>query len=506
MDPLSMAAGIGSLCGLTVKLIFAVSEFIDQVQQAPKEVQALNTELASLYAGLGHIKMAIQAPRISQIPPTWEADFNSLADDCDKTLKEVELIINKAKRTETTGSARQMLKTVRFVFKASQVEFLRRRIVSQNGILQILLAALTESRGGHIEQRLEDIHTKVEELLSSRQNIKQVLVVLEREDDDQPADYVLSDRTSRNVPQQISDTVEPQQDRWAQIRQNAGERAARAQERQAATGAGSGAGKPPDGEETSTGYSQAGGSSSPPVPDWTSAAMNWINSPPGREAVSGAWAQAFQGIGQQMMAANSSDIAERVFEATRPSADVLKAIEMIDSGKIWPLMQLRRRTSKTDEWHEVSPQAYGVQRLSLCLGLEETKMVVLACHLLQFDGNLSEHQHDCGTGPCSFWVDGTLHLEGKTVREDYDEHYLPNGEDVLQEFTFENSQDAKDFHFCVSQIVSHTRRARKINTIVLKNIRGGESPVYDSSALEKETRRMTIEGIKQVVQISCVVM
>ncbi|KAM7188957.1 hypothetical protein V8F20_010369 [Naviculisporaceae sp. PSN 640] len=218
MEPLAAVATIGSLCGLAVKLISTVSEFIDQVQQAPKEVQALNTELASLYAGLGHIKMA-----------------------------EVEVIVKKAKKTETTGSARQMLKTVRFVFKASQVQFLRRRIVSQNGILEILLAVLIETRGSHIEQRLEDIHTKVDELLSSRHNIKEVLVVLEREDDNQQADYVLSDRTSRTVPQSVEKTAQPPT------------------------------------------------TLSSPVPEWMSAAMSWMDSPTGRMPAMEPGLRAFKG-------------------------------------------------------------------------------------------------------------------------------------------------------------------------------------------------------------------
>jgi hypothetical protein len=144
MDPLSIVASIGSLAGAAVKLISTISEFIDVVQKAPSEVQALNNELASLYSNLGHVKIAVQAPRHSVIPSEWIADFEKLATDCDATLNDVQVIVDKAKTTEVDGSARHMWKTVRFVFKAKQVDLLKRRIASQNGILQILLAVLTE--------------------------------------------------------------------------------------------------------------------------------------------------------------------------------------------------------------------------------------------------------------------------------------------------------------------------------------------------------------------------
>ncbi len=48
------------------------------------------------------------------------------------------------------------------------------------------------SRGSHIEHRLDDIHAKVEELVESRQNIREVLVLYDRNDEEsERADYIL---------------------------------------------------------------------------------------------------------------------------------------------------------------------------------------------------------------------------------------------------------------------------------------------------------------------------
>jgi hypothetical protein len=140
-----MTASIGSICGFTVKLIFSISEFIDSAQQAPTEVQSLSNELAALYAGFGHLRVAVQAPRVFELPDKWKDNFDGLMTDCETTLKEVQDLIDKAKSTKTSGSATLVWKSVKFVFKAKQVEFLRCRIVLQNGILQNLLAALAET-------------------------------------------------------------------------------------------------------------------------------------------------------------------------------------------------------------------------------------------------------------------------------------------------------------------------------------------------------------------------
>lgn len=139
-----MVASIGSICGVTVRLISTLSEFVDEVREAPKEVQSLSNELASLYACLGHIKIAIQGPRVSKISDAWTTDFEKVVDDCGDTLADVQKIVDKARATETSRSAAQMWKMIKFSFKSKQVDLLRKRIAAQTGILSNLLAALAE--------------------------------------------------------------------------------------------------------------------------------------------------------------------------------------------------------------------------------------------------------------------------------------------------------------------------------------------------------------------------
>ncbi|KAK3382675.1 hypothetical protein B0T24DRAFT_602224 [Lasiosphaeria ovina] len=196
MDPLSMVASIGPICGTTVKLITTISDFVDSVQDAPKEVQALNTQLASLYACLGNTKVAIQEPRISGIPDTWKAAFEKLAEDCSATLDAVVKIVEKAKITETASSGSQIVRSIRFTFKSKQVAVLRTRLGNHAGLLTSLLATLNESRGRHFENRLEDIHSMIGELLSARREFKETIGIL-AQDDGEEADVIILDRRKR---------------------------------------------------------------------------------------------------------------------------------------------------------------------------------------------------------------------------------------------------------------------------------------------------------------------
>jgi hypothetical protein len=144
MDPLSIAASIGSLCGTAVKLISAISEFVDSVRDAPKEVQALSNQLASQYAALGQLKVAIGAPRASEIPKDWFTEFEKVLVDTSETLTAVGKIVDKSKKTDVTRGAGQIMKSIKFTFEAKQVRNLKARLHFQTSLLANLLAALHE--------------------------------------------------------------------------------------------------------------------------------------------------------------------------------------------------------------------------------------------------------------------------------------------------------------------------------------------------------------------------
>ena len=115
-DPLTLIGDVGSISITIVRLIFTLSQFVDEVAQAPAEIQRLSNELAALYASLGQVKLAIENPRESSIPEGWTTQFESMLKDCEEALELLEGIVEKAKTKESKRTATQVWKSVRFSF------------------------------------------------------------------------------------------------------------------------------------------------------------------------------------------------------------------------------------------------------------------------------------------------------------------------------------------------------------------------------------------------------
>ena len=144
LDPLSTVASIAGICAVAGTLISTLCSFIDNVQEAPKEVRMLNADLAAFYSTLTRIRLAVEAPRVSGLPEGWLGDFDRLTAVCVETLNQIKIIVDKATVTETTSTADQVWKTVKITFKFKRLEILRARLVSQVVVLDLSLEELDE--------------------------------------------------------------------------------------------------------------------------------------------------------------------------------------------------------------------------------------------------------------------------------------------------------------------------------------------------------------------------
>lgn len=90
------------------------------------------------------MKLAIQAPRIHEVPEAWTTDFVNSMQECSGTMTELQKVVDKAKITEINGSANQMWRTVKFTFKSRQIEVLRKRLLSEYDVLSRMLLVLAE--------------------------------------------------------------------------------------------------------------------------------------------------------------------------------------------------------------------------------------------------------------------------------------------------------------------------------------------------------------------------
>ncbi|KAF1993020.1 hypothetical protein P154DRAFT_528078 [Amniculicola lignicola CBS 123094] len=457
MDPLSMTAAIGSICGVTVKLIFSISEFIDSAQQAPTEVQSLSNELASLYAGFGHIRVAVQAPRVSSLPDKWKDNFDKLMADCEDTLKQVQDLIEKAKITETKGTIKLVWKSVKFVFKEKQVEFLRRRITSQNSILQNLFVALTETRGNYIEQRLEDIHGKVEELVASRSKVREVLVVLEKEDDTaQDVDYVLSDRRKSAKSQQTGtgdsmDTDDVLNDELE--RQPPGNKGMGNGERDNSTSPAGASSTPTTAQEPTLAQLMS------KVSQMNSALESLSRRLPSEENVP---------LEEDVSSDDSLSIVKSVMNMTRPSSHAQEALRMVDT-RIWALQVFRERRAEETTW---SPNTIYDNRFKDCQ-LLRFKLFIKADEETLYLQFLPDRDDAVRFPTYRRWRDAETILCGSTVTTRVPSYAEDNKQVFWQwddEFTFRAVQDAKDFQFCFTHLCSMLQRIRKVQVAACSHI------------------------------------
>lgn len=445
MDLLSMTASIGSICGFTVKLIFSISEFIDSAQQAPTEVQSLSNELAALYAGFGHIRVAVKAPRVFELPDMWKDNFDGLMTDCETTLKEVQDLIDKAKITKPSGSATLAWKSIKFVFKAKQVEFLRCRIVLQNGILQNLLAALAETRGNHIEQLLEDIHNKVKELVSTQSKVREVLVVLEKEGETaKDADYILSDRRkSPNSARNDVGNIE-QTDYFSSNRT----------ENQKLQRKGVDNGER-DKYDNSSGTPSISAPVGEPTLTQLMSKVSQMNS-------------ALESLTRRFPLEENLDIVQNVIAATWPSIDVQRALNIINT-KTWTLLEFRERAVGQATWSanlRADPTFKDRQLLRCKLFIQSDEETLGFKFLPDKDDSVDFVIY-------RGWRDSETTLRDCTVTthvplypEDNQQEYWRRDD----EFTFHTVQDAQDFQFCFTHLCSMLQLIRKVQIAACSHI------------------------------------
>jgi hypothetical protein len=129
-----MAAMLG-ISAVAVQRIAQLSEFVDDAQNNATKVQALANELASFYACLGDVKLIITGPRRTPVQEEFNRDFAPMIRSNETTLKELQNIIDKAKKADSDRIATRVWKTVKFTFKTKQVDALRKRIQAENEVL-----------------------------------------------------------------------------------------------------------------------------------------------------------------------------------------------------------------------------------------------------------------------------------------------------------------------------------------------------------------------------------
>ena len=74
-------------------------------------------------------------PRRTPVQEEFNRDFARMIRSNETTLKELQNVIDKAKKADSDRLATRVWKTVKFTFKTKQVDALRKRIQAENEVL-----------------------------------------------------------------------------------------------------------------------------------------------------------------------------------------------------------------------------------------------------------------------------------------------------------------------------------------------------------------------------------
>jgi hypothetical protein len=315
----------------------------------------------------------------------------------------------------------------------------------QNGILQNLLAALAETRGNHIEQRLEDIHNKVKELLSTRSKVREVLVVLEKEDETaKDADYILSDRRkSPNSARNDVGNIE-QTDYFSSNRTKIQKLQCKGVDNVER-----------DKYDSSSGMPSISAPTKEPALTQLMSKVSQMNS-------------ALESLTQRFPSEENLSIVQNVMAATRPSIDVQRALNIINT-KTWTLLEFRERAVEQATW---SANLRADSRFKDCQLLRCKLFIMSDEETLAFHF-LPDKDDSVDFGVYRQWRDSETTLCDCTVTTHVPLYPEDNQQDFWMmddEFTFHTVQDAQDFQFCFTHLCSMLQLIRKVQISACSHI------------------------------------
>lgn len=144
-DAASLISAVSSISITVIKLLSTLSQFVDEVSQAPSEVQRLQNQLSSLYSSLGETKNALHRAQKGVLE---EGDLDekiqyTLADS-EEVLGMLEGIVDRAKRKEVKYVGATKWARVKFTFKEEQIQIISDRLAYYCHILTSVCRAIEQ--------------------------------------------------------------------------------------------------------------------------------------------------------------------------------------------------------------------------------------------------------------------------------------------------------------------------------------------------------------------------
>lgn len=138
MDP----ASVSSLASTAVRLLYDLSNYVDETLQASKEVQKLSNEISGLHVSIGQIKAVLDEPVALSYKQEWNTIFEPLLAHCHTSFKEIGATVTKSKITNKISSPTQLIYRISWKFDDQEIKNLRESLVSHKINLTLIYQIL----------------------------------------------------------------------------------------------------------------------------------------------------------------------------------------------------------------------------------------------------------------------------------------------------------------------------------------------------------------------------
>ncbi|KAK2693005.1 hypothetical protein QWA68_007117 [Fusarium oxysporum] len=175
-DPLSVTASVVGIIGALLHGSKRLYEFIDALQNAPKDIAALSTDLRALYEILAHITNV--QDRLSSSPNLC-ASLKAPLENCLNIFNEFTTLLQGFTQTSRDGIIQvRVWKQMTWALKDKEVQLLRDTVTTYKMSLNIALNAMTFSTITSLNERTEEFGT---DLIEKFKDIKSRLQSLDND-------------------------------------------------------------------------------------------------------------------------------------------------------------------------------------------------------------------------------------------------------------------------------------------------------------------------------------
>lgn len=197
-DPLSAIAGVAGIVAFSGQVLVKLTEYINDIHQAPKHVEQLANELMATTTALQRFKLLVIDRKSSDGNEVkkWASDSQTMLQNCEETFKQINDAVEKAQIKSKGIVKGEVVSRVKWVWNKKETEVLMVRLRGYQAVIQLMLQTMsryvrTSLRASelivvskqidNIEDITEKLHELVKSMQSERANIKERLLVLDKD-------------------------------------------------------------------------------------------------------------------------------------------------------------------------------------------------------------------------------------------------------------------------------------------------------------------------------------